>query len=189
MNITETWKDIPGYENLYQASSLGRIRTKEDKITYRIISGKRQKRIWKSRILKEKNPKGPVGRGDKRYDLWKNGKPKTFLGHRLIALTFLSNPENKPCVNHKNGNFRDNRLENLEWVTYSENQNHAFENRLIKTANPIILYNFKEKNMHYFRSKAEASKFLNKSHGYISNLLKKGTAVTEDYMIFTHKEF
>ena len=52
---------------------------------------------------------------------------KNALTHRLIAKAFIPNPEDKPCVNHKNGNKHDNRIENLEWVTYSENSQHSYD--------------------------------------------------------------
>lgn len=63
-----------------------------------------------------------------RVELWQNGKGKKYLLHRLLAEKFISNPKNKETVNHKNGIKDDNRLDNLEWVTRSENQKHAYNN-------------------------------------------------------------
>lgn len=60
-------------------------------------------------------------------DLFKNGKRKTFLVHRLMAETFLPNPLRKKTVNHKDGNKQNNKLGNLEWATYSENHKHSYE--------------------------------------------------------------
>lgn len=64
--------------------------------------------------------------GYEEYTLTINGTVKYVRGHRIIAETFLSNPDNKPTVNHKNGIKKDNRVENLEWSTYSENNQHRF---------------------------------------------------------------
>ena len=65
-----------------------------------------------------------------RVELWENGKGKKYLLHRLLAQAFIPNPEGKPCVNHKDGNKHNNALRNLEWVTRSENQRHAYETGL-----------------------------------------------------------
>ena len=89
----EVWKDIPDYEGLYEASSFGRIRTKEGKTTF---TQKRGIRHWKSRIMKGRGNNYSTG---SRVGLWKNGKVKDWLVARLVAITFLGKPttEAKYC--------------------------------------------------------------------------------------------
>ena len=103
----EIWKPIKDYEGLYEISNLGRI---------------------KSRYFQEnKILKSDCNRYAK-IDLRKNKVRKGFLVHRLVAEAFIPNIENKPQINHKNKIKLDNKVENLEWVTSSENIIHAFEN-------------------------------------------------------------
>lgn len=82
-----------------------------------------------------------TGRGYLFINLYKNGKKKTGLIHRLLANAYIPNPENKPQINHKNGIKKDNRLENLEWVTSSENHIHARKLKLIYRANAKLYEN------------------------------------------------
>ena len=84
-------------------------------------------RIWDGYTKEIQPTKRPDGYMT--VHLRKNGKQKTFKVHRLLALAFIPNPENKPCVDHINGIKDDNRLENLRWVTYSENMNGFRSNR------------------------------------------------------------
>lgn len=118
----EIWKDIPGWEGLYQASSLGRIR----KNAYQIPLKNGKTRHARSRVLVAN---GVASNGYPTVGLYKPGESvgsHTYTVHSLIAKTFIPNPEKKPTVNHKNGIKTDNRVDNLEWATYSENNIHAY---------------------------------------------------------------
>lgn len=118
----EIWKDIEDYEGLYQISNLGRVKSLERKIK------RRNDRIQtvKERILKLNLDK----EGYHTVKLHKEGKGKNFKVHRLVALAFISNPDNKLEVNHIDGIKTDNKVTNLEWNTRNENMQHAVDNGL-----------------------------------------------------------
>lgn len=107
----EIWKPVPGYEGKYEVSNLGRIKRLSRKI---ICKGGGEYPV-KERIMK------PYMRG--RY-LCVQFSAKTYSVHRLVALAFIPNPENKPEIDHINCNRFDNRIENLRWVTRLENANN-----------------------------------------------------------------
>jgi len=114
--MNEIWKDIAGYEGLYQVSNLGRIK-----------SLPRNGTINLERFIKPR-----VDSGYERVWLSKNNKTKPLKISRLVAMAFISNTYNKPEVNHIDGNKLNNCVVNLEWVTKSENIKHAFYSGLAK---------------------------------------------------------
>lgn len=125
--MEEIWKDIQGYEGWYQASNLGNVRsikrrTKRKDGNYGILE--------RTHILKGRS----CGKnGDYlSVSLYSGNKRKMFQVHRLIANTFIPNPNNLEQVDHINRDKKDNRVENLRWVTQSENQYNTDRNRLIE---------------------------------------------------------
>ncbi|WP_288638854.1 NUMOD4 domain-containing protein [uncultured Lentilactobacillus sp.] len=110
--MKEGWKDIPNYEGLYEASSLGRIRSRNRTIDNRKYSGK---------IIKPQNN----GHGYYHVTLAANKKHSQFYVHRLVALTFLPNPSELPEVNHIDENPANNCVDNLEWCTAKYNSNYG----------------------------------------------------------------
>lgn len=108
----EIWRPVPDYEQLYHVSNYGRVKS-----------------FWldKVKILKPTLSNGYLIVG-----LYKSGKQKGLYVHRLVAQAFIPNPDNKPEVNHRDGNRFNNFVGNLEWMTAKENTQHAIANDLIK---------------------------------------------------------
>ena len=119
----EIWKAIKGLEGSYEVSDLGNVRSLDRVVYY--PSGDRMR---KGKLLKPFTTKG----GYLLLTLQKNKVVERCVIHRLVAKAFIPNPDNLPQVNHKNGIKTDNRVENLEWVTASENRLHAFDTGLQK---------------------------------------------------------
>ena len=118
------WVKIKGYEDFYEISSSGEIRSKDRTMTDKIG----RTRSWKGKVL---NP-DIAPNGYYRVSFSINRKRKQFYVHRLIAEHFIPNPDNLPQVNHIDGNKLNNSLDNLEWVTVQDNVIHAYKNGLIK---------------------------------------------------------
>lgn len=116
----EVWRDIEGYEGMYQVSDQGRVKSLERKIPHY----RGGERIQKERILKQIADRY----GYQGVNLHTGGKQKTLKVHRLVCGAFHENPDGKPCVNHIDENKSNNCASNLEWCTYAENNNHGTRN-------------------------------------------------------------
>lgn len=124
-SLNEIWKDVVGWEGLYIVSNLGNIRSLDRRIkgpqpNGRLIKGKLRKILIS-------NGYASVNLIDKQ-----TGRSTRNSVHRFVAEAFIPNPENKPCVNHIDGNKQNNHVSNLEWCTYKENSEHAFRTGLSK---------------------------------------------------------
>ncbi len=149
--MTEIWKDITGYEGRYQVSNFGRVK----------------------RLLKNGNEKFLSGKKDKdgyiEIILSANQRKKYFRLHRLVADAFIPNPENKPQINHKDRNKKNNSVANLEWVTCSENVVHSFETGRKIYKRPIVQYTKNMEVVSYWNSIREAGRSLNIAVNNISS--------------------
>jgi hypothetical protein len=150
----EVWRDVVGYEGYYQVSSLGRVRSL-DRILDKpnLLTGGLT--VRKGRLLRQRELWGYLY-----VNLCVHDKREHCRVHRLVVTAFIPNPENKPQINHKNGNKRDNRVYNLEWATASENSQHSYSNGLSKppvNRKPVVCVDTQDS----FESSYRAAEWLN----------------------------
>lgn len=176
------WRDVVGYENIYEVSDTGKVRTKEGKVTY--STRYNCERVWKQRTLRQKVSKDNTCR----VNLWKDGKEKTWLIHRLVAHAFIPEVPGKEFINHIDGSRLNNHVSNLEWCTYKENANHAFDTGLMSSNQRVILVDEKTQEPHLFRSKAKASEFLGYNSGYLSNAMKRPGFELPGYSVYVEEK-
>lgn len=165
----EVWKDIPGFEGQYQVSNMGRVKSLSRTLPHKThITWKIQERIL------SQSRRGP---GKKKYlgvclHIGKGNMTSAHV-HRLVAESFVPNPDNKPDVNHIDGNTENNRADNLEWVTAHENTKHAWDTGLcdnIVKAKSVPVINVTTGQR--FDSIADAERYYGKSSGAIGHVLK-----------------
>jgi hypothetical protein len=120
----EIWRDAIGYEGLYLISSVGRVRSLYKEVAYR---NQKSPRIFPEKIITPILSRKGYATINMRN---RAGSQTPVKIHRLVAIAFIPNPDNKPQVNHKNGIKTDNRVENLEWATNQENVIHSYKTGL-----------------------------------------------------------
>lgn len=119
--MKEIWKDIKGYNGVYQVSNFGRIRSNGFKYLQKSRKGVSFEKYAMPKIISQSY----TVEGYLVVGLTKDGKTKQHKVHRIIAEAFIKNPDGKTMINHINGQKDDNRIENLEWCTSKENTQHA----------------------------------------------------------------
>ena len=154
----EIWKGVKGYSN-YQVSNLGRIKS---------LNGGGDK-ILKDRITHS---------GYNRVCLYKNGDANHLMVHRIVCQEFIRNTHNKKTVNHKNLNKVDNRVENLEWMTHKENNQHAIDNGKNKKHTTVIKLS---DTVEIYHSIIDASKATGICRKAISNCIRGKSKTSGGY--------
>ncbi len=168
--MREEWKDIEGYEGLYQVSNTGKVKSLERTVW----NSRGFYRTVQERILKPYDN----GKDYLRVELFKEGKGKTYLVHQLVSQAFIPNPNNLPIINHKNEIKSDNRVSNLEWCDYSYNNTYngkakkAGKKVAEKRKKPVISVDKESGLIMFWESTKEASMQLNISTGGICDCLK-----------------
>ena len=160
----EVWKDVVGWEEAYEVSNLGRIKSKE-----RMRSGKNGSESYVYAKIKE----GYLDEdGYLRISLYFNNTNKLVGVHRIVAEAFVPNPDTLPQVNHMNGDKSDNRAENLEWVTNTQNIRHSIEHKL-RDPNIASIPIIRLEDEMIFPSIAELHRYIGGSYNGIVHLFKE----------------
>lgn len=175
--MQEIWKDIKGYEGLYEISNFGNIKST---------------RHGKVKMLKTSTDKY----GYKRINLYKNGVVKIGYIHKLVINTFIENTNNLPCINHINGIKSDNNLTNLEYCTYSHNIKEAFRlglkkpsittlnkrGKLSKNSKVVYQFDLDGKFIKKWYGTREIERELKLNHSYISKCCRKKVSQVGGYI-------
>lgn len=159
--MIEVWKDVAGYEGLYQVSNRGNVKSL-DRVSEHRISGK---------ITLKGKPVAKSFNGNYYFvNLTKDGKTKRPMIHRLVAVAFLPNPDNSPCINHKDENKLNNAVENLEWCNHKYNSNYGtcIDRSREKKEKEVLQYDLAGNYIRTWKSVAEAERIGGYDHRGIS---------------------
>ena len=167
---SEIWREHPEIVGI-EVSTLGRVRTLD-----RVVSSEKMTRFIKGRILKQSNDRY----GYLQAHIIIDGKHATKTVHRLIAQTFIPNPDNLPQVNHKNCNRADNRVSNLEWCDSSYNMKYR-EKFGEALGSSVVAVNLSTLEVSYFHSQREASRVLRVNQGNVNSVIKGRRKQTHGY--------
>lgn len=171
--MQEIWKDIVGYEGLYQVSNLGRVKSLDRYVGH----NKGGKRLYKGSIIKQ----GLCKQGYYIVQLCKNNKAKTKRVNRLVAQAFLDNPNNLPQVNHIDKNKYNNKVENLEWITSKDNTRYS---RCLK----VDQYDLENNYIRTWESASDVHSELNYNISNIHQCCRNKRRTAHNYIWKFHKD-
>jgi hypothetical protein len=157
--VSEDWLDYPELPEIIQVSNYGNVRTKDRQKLNGVAE--------KGKVLAQKKKSNGYLEVSVRF----NGTRKWFLVHRLVAKSFLRETYSE-CVNHKNGVKNDNRVENLEWVTFSQNNNHAMATGLCSNEEEHYKAKLKKEQVLIIRHSTEPSSILAERFGVSKSTVK-----------------
>ena len=181
INVKEIWKPIKGYEGLYEISNQGRVKS----LQREVIRSNGFKQIVTEKIITLISSKITTRHPNPMFhvELWKDNKRKTYFIHRLVAEHFIPNLEGKPQVNHIDGNRYNNTVENLEWVTGSENMIHAYKTGLTQPRGqkPIKRIDLKTNEVVLFKNVYDAARAIQAKPCAIRNALKGRCLTSNGY--------
>lgn len=169
--MAEIFRDISGYEGLYQVSNFGNVKRLEYQRYNKMTKTYSKYKEHNLKLLLNNN-------GYKIVNLCKNGITKLTLVHRLVAQAFIKNTNNYNCINHIDGNKTNNNIENLEWCTYKENIQHAYRTGLNKKSKEVNQYSLNGEYLSTYKStyKASYATGINQSNIYMCCVGKRKTA-------------
>lgn len=177
----EIWKPIKGYEGMYEVSNYGRVRSLDRYVNS--ASSKSGYQLAKGQLLKQRTN---TETGYSTIMVYKDHKKKGYNVHRLVAEHFVPNPNNYETVNHIDGDKTNNRADNLEWVSQSDNLLHSYKELNRPKNRPSIhkqsiYYTTKNNKTYYAESIAEASRQTGVSETQIRRLIENGRKSREGY--------
>lgn len=161
--MQEIWKDIRGYEGLYQISNFGRVKSLERLAK---SNNNNYRRVKENFLKKHEDKNGYI-----KVSLNKNNKSKQYAIHRLVAKAFIPNPNNLPQINHKDENKQNNNLENLEWCTAKYNNSYGTRIQRCKQKRQILIEQY-DLNGNLIKKWNSAKEVYNKL-GYDFSIIRK----------------
>lgn len=166
--MEEVWKDVVGFEGMYEVSSLGNVRSKERDVLYPYGGYHRRKSKVISKTVAHKNYY--------KVTLHKDGTPTTCLVHQLVAKAFIENPQGYVVINHKDECGFNNRVDNLEWCTQKHNINYGTRTKRMKETKGTTTYQYDAdwNCVATYPSTAEAARQNNFGQGNISIACRNG---------------